>query len=240
MGDLGSESGVSFGPGMDLVFGLFSVAVLLMIIGALIFSMQAQVLTQQVITLSGKKPVLPLQCHRPHLPAQKKTLPALGSKEKPKQVWVLDQNNYFEINSAVLTYQGRAMILDNVTAIRNLLRRTPNGVIQIAGFASPEPRQSGDGNDSNLDLSGARALSVAHYLADLGIPYTCMMTIGYGRGRSQSLGRWLNSASDRRLSDWDRLKVYDRMSPRFLSQERRVLISVTRESEAICSICPKR
>lgn len=90
------------------------------------------------------------------------------------------------------------------------------GEIQIAGHTDSQPIRHSPWN-SNLELSGARALAVLSYLADKGVAHERMHFVGYGAHKLAMKGGQEDQAASRRVEiiiispgrDLDAIKLPD-------------------------------
>ena len=144
----------------------------------------------------------------------------------------------FDPNKSVLKMSAKVEIRGSIRKILSSFGQANQ--IEVIGYASAEPYLEKISIDKNLDLSAARAVSVAHYLTSLGVPYQCISARGVGRSRSQHLSSWL-LANNRSLKDWDDLWRDDGIRPIMkskhenkLSKERRIEIRAVYDEESKC------
>lgn len=224
---LDSEPGFTPGPGMDLIFSLLAVILVVLIIGSLLAKSEINWLRAQ-LRAAG---------------IEDQRTDRFANKTAPKNVWEFSQDYIFEKNQAVLNDQGERILSQKAKEIRAMLGPSKANHIQVVGHASPEKVAYFAGQkttvfDRNLDLSAMRSLAVAHFLSQHGIPYNCMSITGFGRGRSQHLQRWLTQGKGRTWQKWDDYEYYK--SPYFEDQfksERKVMIYAVFDQDSFCSLC---
>lgn len=157
-----------------------------------------------------------------------------------------DSYRKFEKGKAELTTMAKKEIKNNLKVINQAFGKNNKEAnqIDVVGYASAEPfLRVGGGyvKDKNLNLSADRAISVAHYLASLGIPYECISTRGVGRSRSSVLQKWLRQDKRRTLQQWDsrwfggNKELMKKKYESKLNKERRIEIRAVYDKESSCN-----
>lgn len=140
---------------------------------------------------------------------------------------------FFFKNRDDLTPQGKSFIDENVMMVKAALKSRNTNNIMIQGYASAEcMKDQGVCRkvDGNLGLSARRSASVAHYLNEKGVDYTCMTVVGFGRSRSSIIDNENVS-----IFEWDELS--DRgISEYSLESERVVKITAIYDRNSLCKI----
>lgn len=165
----------------------------------------------------------------------------LNTQRNRISVTLNDERNLsiFKSNSDKLSGPGRIEFYKLVVNLARKSRQQKTNVIRVAGHASPESRAgpaSYRNLDGNLELSSDRALTIAHELANLGIPMRCIVIEGYGRGRSKVASQRVPPSA--LLSDYNaefkRLSRTDRYRDDIFPRERKVDILATSEDQGQC------
>lgn len=91
----------------------------------------------------------------------------------------------FPVGGWDLSFSARQALVEAMPEILDLVEENEANRISVVGTTSASPRSPNlalanleDAEDSNVDLSALRALSVVHALRNLGVPYACMIVEG--------------------------------------------------------------
>lgn len=250
-----SEGDDGFGPATDLVLSLLGVIILLLAIGQyqqrlkVLIGIEKPPATADVMKPQPAPPdlngrILDLSSRLAQSEAELEAARKFLSTVPLRIVALkLDGRNvsFFDRNSAELHPAMRQLIAGYIPTLARLVLANRTNEIEVTGFASPEPSGVA-GKDANLDISAERSIAVAHYLAQLGVPYQCLSVSGFGRGRSEILyGSYMKRSPQNTVESWDNLMAGDKgreLRSRLeeqMSEERRVEIAVVVDRNSSCT-----
>jgi len=98
-------------------------------------------------------------------------------QDKKDRVIILSKVGGFEPfkkGSAILTERAKYNLRGQLNKITDYIKAREANQINVIGYASPEPHKGSSDRDENLNLSVERAVSVAHFLKQQGVPYESM------------------------------------------------------------------
>ncbi len=106
----------------------------------------------------------------------------------------------FDLGSASINPKGKRELTAFCTALSDIMQRIPKNVswvLRIDGHTDLTPISAKGRFKSNLELSTARAISVANFLISTGFPSDRLAVAGFGEFRPLVLGK--PSSKDRRI-----------------------------------------
>ena len=162
---------------------------------------------------------------------------------------VMDGEKMFDYNSDQLTDLAKERLEQQIPLLIEILTgKSKYNQLVVIGRASPDTRPNAtlEGN-SNLTLSIGRALSVANYLQDMGIPMDCMVIYGLGRASSKVLMKSLKNKVDSKntaikgnkemqswFNIWNEQGKFEDVDEENLALERSVEIKKTHDDFSHC------
>jgi chemotaxis protein MotB len=106
----------------------------------------------------------------------------------------------FDLGSAAINPKGKQELTAFCNALHDIMQRIPKNVswvLRIDGHTDLTPISAKGRFKSNLELSTARAISVANFLISAGFPSERLAVAGFGEFRPLVLGK--HSSKDRRI-----------------------------------------
>ena len=162
---------------------------------------------------------------------------------------VMDGEKMFDYNSDQLTDLAKERLEQQIPLLVEILTgKSKYNQLVVIGRASPDTRPNATlEGSSNLTLSIGRALSVANYLQDMGIPMDCMVIYGLGRASSKVLMKSLKNKVDSKntaikgnkemqswFNIWNEQGKFEDVDEESLAVERSVEIKKTHDELSHC------
>lgn len=219
----------SFGPGTDLVVSLLAVLFVFVAVERMAAQMSRPL--PMPIWTHTPSPTLTKTASRARTPTPlAPSVTPTPDRRNRQHLWDFCEESsekpLFEKGTDVLTEAAKEILLSQIEALKARLRDGTANQLQLIGYASPETSITSDraGRERlNLDLSVRRAVSVADFLYEHGIPYECISISAFGRSHSTVLHDWFQEHGGESIASWDEVgqRNVDQSDPR-LSRERRV------------------